>query len=393
MCLEMRCCPGSLVMALEVGYCPGSLPMFLVVHCCPGSLPMFLDISCCFGSLPASLQVGCCPGSLPMSLEVDWKSANLAGSPLLSWKSASIPGHQLLPWKSGNAPGRVHYCPESLPMFLEVNWCRGSLPASVEVCCCPGSLPMSLEVCWWSWKSTNHPGSVLLPLEVCDRPQKLVLLSKSTNVALSIAEVCKLCVAGCLTKALEFCQDLKSAATTRSQLLPMEVWQVPCRSLSVTWMSACHDTFKYRNKRDSRKPSCQQILFYDIQIKMVISPQENICISNGSPTTQNLSDLDFDFSRSFNVKYEGAIGLPTYGFLLMFNSNIGPKCALLWDIRLQIWMTLTLTSVSQGQIWWCSWTPHIWLPIVSNINHMSISECLEVMAAQKILKFSPISHH
>ncbi len=34
-----------------------------------------------------------------------------------------------------------------------------------------------------------------------------------------------------------------------------------------------------------------------------------------------MSDLDFDLSRSLNVKYEGAIGLPKYGFLLMFNSN------------------------------------------------------------------------
>ncbi len=39
----------------------------------------------------------------------------------------------------------------------------------------------------------------------------------------------------------------------------------------------------------------------------------------------NLSDLDFDLSRSLKVKCEGANGLPIYGFLLMFNSNIVPN--------------------------------------------------------------------
>ncbi len=48
-----------------------------------------------------------------------------------------------------------------------------------------------------------------------------------------------------------------------------------------------------------------------------------------------MSDLDFDLSRSLKVKCEGAIGLPIYGFLLMFNSNIGPNRAPLRDISLQ----------------------------------------------------------
>ncbi len=39
----------------------------------------------------------------------------------------------------------------------------------------------------------------------------------------------------------------------------------------------------------------------------------------------SLSDLDFDLSRSLHLKYDGVIGLPIYGFLLMFNSNIGPN--------------------------------------------------------------------
>ena len=38
-----------------------------------------------------------------------------------------------------------------------------------------------------------------------------------------------------------------------------------------------------------------------------------------------LADLDFYLSRSLKVKCEGVIGLPICGFLLMFNSNVGPK--------------------------------------------------------------------
>ncbi len=39
----------------------------------------------------------------------------------------------------------------------------------------------------------------------------------------------------------------------------------------------------------------------------------------------NLSDLDFDLSRSLKVKFNHANGLPIYGFSLMFNSNIVPN--------------------------------------------------------------------
>ncbi len=44
-------------------------------------------------------------------------------------------------------------------------------------------------------------------------------------------------------------------------------------------------------------------------------------------TTQNLSDLDFDLSRSLKVKSDDVIELAIYGFLLMINSNIGPNSA------------------------------------------------------------------
>ncbi len=36
----------------------------------------------------------------------------------------------------------------------------------------------------------------------------------------------------------------------------------------------------------------------------------------------NLNDLDFNLSVSHKVKCDGAIGLPIYDLLLMFNSNI-----------------------------------------------------------------------
>ena len=48
---------------------------------------------------------------------------------------------------------------------------------------------------------------------------------------------------------------------------------------------------------------------------------------------QNLGDLEFDLSRSLKVKCESAIGLPIYGLLLMFNSSIWPNWAPLQDIK------------------------------------------------------------
>ncbi len=36
---------------------------------------------------------------------------------------------------------------------------------------------------------------------------------------------------------------------------------------------------------------------------------------------QNMCDLEFDLSRSLKVKSNGAVGLPTYDFLLVSNSN------------------------------------------------------------------------
>ncbi len=49
---------------------------------------------------------------------------------------------------------------------------------------------------------------------------------------------------------------------------------------------------------------------------------------------RNLSDLEFDLSKSFKVGCDVVIGLPTYGFPLMVNNNIGANSAPLQDIRL-----------------------------------------------------------
>ncbi len=51
---------------------------------------------------------------------------------------------------------------------------------------------------------------------------------------------------------------------------------------------------------------------------------------------QNLSDVDFDLSRSLKVKCDSVIGLPIYGFLVVSNSNIWPSSAPLQDIRYKI---------------------------------------------------------
>ncbi len=52
-----------------------------------------------------------------------------------------------------------------------------------------------------------------------------------------------------------------------------------------------------------------------------------------SVTTQYSTDLDLGRSMITKVKSDAAIGLPIYGFLLMFNSNLWPNTVPLRDIR------------------------------------------------------------
>ncbi len=50
---------------------------------------------------------------------------------------------------------------------------------------------------------------------------------------------------------------------------------------------------------------------------------------------RNLSEPDFDLSRSLKVKCDSVFGLPIYAFLLMCNNNIWPNSAPLQDKRRQ----------------------------------------------------------
>ncbi len=49
----------------------------------------------------------------------------------------------------------------------------------------------------------------------------------------------------------------------------------------------------------------------------------------------NLSDLEFDLSRSLRIRCDSIIGLHIYGFLSMFNSNLWPNSAPLQDSKLR----------------------------------------------------------
>ncbi len=71
----------------------------------------------------------------------------------------------------------------------------------------------------------------------------------------------------------------------------------------------------------------------------------------------NVSDLEFHLSWSLKVKSNSAVGLPIYGFLLMFNYNIGaPLVAPLLDIRIRNkdtkceWPLLWPFRVTEGQM-------------------------------------------
>ena len=75
----------------------------------------------------------------------------------------------------------------------------------------------------------------------------------------------------------------------------------------------------------AENPAANKFSFVTSRLRWKYATGKYIYIPYRSATTQNLSDLDFDLSRSRKVKFEGAIGLPIYSFLLMFNSDIGPN--------------------------------------------------------------------
>ena len=83
-------------------------------------------------------------------------------------------------------------------------------------------------------------------------------------------------------------------------------------------MLACH----YIEANATRKtagiaenPACQETLFCEIPIKVVILLLAKTSIPYRSHTTQNLSTYAFDLSRSDKVEFDCAIGLPIYDFL------------------------------------------------------------------------------
>ncbi len=120
----------------------------------------------------------------------------------------------------------------------------------------------------------------------------------------------------------------------RSQVRVSRVFSIPFRAKLYITASSSNNNNK-KDRWDSGKPRRQQILFFDIQMKVVISRRQiNMCIPYRSATTQNLCDLGFDLSRSLKVKSDDAVGLPIHGFLLMFNGNRGPNSVPLRDIRL-----------------------------------------------------------
>ncbi len=78
--------------------------------------------------------------------------------------------------------------------------------------------------------------------------------------------------------------------------------------------------FNKKDRWDSRKPHLPtNNILCDIRIKIFATYR--------SSTTEYLNALDFDLSNSLKVKCNGAIRLPIYGFLFMFNSNIGHNYA------------------------------------------------------------------
>ncbi len=96
---------------------------------------------------------------------------------------------------------------------------------------------------------------------------------------------------------------------------------------------------------------------------------------------RNVSDLDFDLSRSLKVKCDSATGLPMYAFVFMSNSNTGPNMAPLRDIRLQ---NLSDLEFYLSRSLYVKFNGAVGLPIydfllVSNINPMCKSHRLGVI--------------
>ncbi len=65
-----------------------------------------------------------------------------------------------------------------------------------------------------------------------------------------------------------------------------------------------------KDRWDSENPARQQTPFCDVQMVVILLvANTSISIPYRYPTTENLSDLDFDLSRSLKVKSDGVIRL------------------------------------------------------------------------------------
>ena len=81
-----------------------------------------------------------------------------------------------------------------------------------------------------------------------------------------------------------------------------------------------------------------------------------------------MRDLDFDLSRSLQVKANAAIWESIYDFLFNFNGNYGHICKLFQVTALWNMLEMCLTSiwplrVTLGQSQWRHLQEHVWLPI------------------------------
>ncbi len=111
-------------------------------------------------------------------------------------------------------------------------------------------------------------------------------------------------------------------------------------------------------------------------------------------STWNISDLQFDLSKSFKVKTILITGLSTFVFLLIFNSNIWPNCIgsfprhrdmeCMWPWFYSNEFEFIDFKVT-FQIWLCIWTPHVWLPISVQQQYVPCGNCcFQVIMAWKM---------
>ena len=83
---------------------------------------------------------------------------------------------------------------------------------------------------------------------------------------------------------------------------------------------------------------------------------------------RNMRDLDFDLSRSLQVKANAAIWKSIHDFLFNFNGNYGPICkrfqvTALWNMLEMCLTSIWPLKVTLGQNQWRHLQQHVWLPI------------------------------